>query len=342
MAVTYEAYTVPVSWTPDQFFDQLQAAFVDAGITVFDRFSSGAYTHLVAEVVYDPTKVYGKRYYRFLINSGLLYCAISNGWNATTHVPTGDNYLDYHGNASATTTTGFMAMMALSSTTSAIVKRYTSGIDSDFSVFAILSGTSFCSFWMVPNGAALQPWVDLAKTSFGMIHFPHIYTTGYCIISMPFNLALQRDCYSGNGMTGGSNHSGYSQNWWNSHYRYLVTGRSSYSYGGNWPNQNMSQPFNQNSRPENYITLPVNDSTNNPLYTSDKAPVFAGVPYNAYIQDALPADFGIAGLYSNASTPGSQLIVQAGVEEWEIVAVRNNTNSPGSTYPSGAFVARTL
>lgn len=345
MAVAFESYSVSVSWTATQFFDALEAAFIDAGYctAAYDRFTSGSYAHMVIELVYDGTKTYGKRYYRFLLSGGYLYLSIANGWNAATHAPTGTNYVDYHNNTSQTTTNGFWQFAALSTSTSCLIKRYTSSVDPDFSAFVVANGSNNFCFWMVPPGAARQPWVDLAKTSFGMIHHPSFYTVGHCQITFPFNLAIQRDCYAATGMRGGITHDGQSTNWWHSHYRYLVTGRADYTYGGNWMNNSTTLPFSgSNLQPQVFITLPTNDAANNPSYTSDKAPIFSGVPYNAYLQDSLPADFGITGLYYNTSTAGSQLIVQAGTEEWEILALRNNTNSPGTTYPSGAFVARTV
>lgn len=342
MAVTTQAYNLSVNWTATQFFDALEDAFIDAGIittAAYDRFVDGAYTHMVVEVVYDAAKAYGKRYYRFMFNSGTLWYSISNGWNATTHQPTGTLYVDYPSNSGNQSSNGFWQYASFSTTTSVVIKRFTSGVSTNFSAFRIQNGTNFCCFFLVPATASRQPWLDLAKTSFGMMHHPNIYTSGYSYISFPFNICVRRDAHSGPALRGDTM---YFEAWWHSHYNYAVWGKQNQTYGGNWAYTNSNFPHAVNSIPANVIPLPIDDPANNPAYATLKAPVFAGVPYNAYLQDALPTDFGISGVYNNTMGIGDQLVVQAGIEEWEILARKNNQNSDGTVYPSGAFVARVV
>lgn len=346
MAVTVASYNLSAGWTGVTFLDLLEEAFVDAGIVAtaaYDRFADGSYAHMVVEVVYDAAKTYGKRYYRFMAYNDRLWLNVSNGWNAATNVPAGTQYLDYGSTTASNTTSGWWEFAQFSSATSLVLTRYQSSIDTDFNVFKVQTGTYDASFFLVPASANLQPYIDLDVTSFGCPHWPHCYvntSNGYWGgVSFPSNLGLRRDVHTGAALR---NNTGF-LHFPSSHYNYAFWGKYE-NYGDNYASGDPSLPFTStgyygfNAVNNGWIPLPVDDPANNPAQPALKYPIYAGLPYNAYLQDPMPADFGAAGSLSNALTPGDKLIVTAGTEEWEVIARRNNSYTGGIT---PAFVART-
>jgi hypothetical protein len=111
-------------------------------------------------------------------------------------------------------------------------------------------------------------------------------------------------------------------------YHYLGPGNSSGSFS-NTPNTGT------------YIILPNAFTNTNPAFASDVTPVFTGLNYWAYLNEAMPSDFGIASYYlANTLAIRDKLIVTAATEEWEMINIINNSGTSGQA--SGMFVARVV
>jgi hypothetical protein len=75
------------------------------------------------------------------------------------------------------------------------------------------------------------------------------------------------------------------------------------------------------------LTLPVALTNTQSGLASDHNPVFTGPPISPYMA-SMPSDFGVAGYFdSNSMAVQDKLIVSAGTEEWEMLAVALNSNS---------------
>jgi hypothetical protein len=87
------------------------------------------------------------------------------------------------------------------------------------------------------------------------------------------------------------------------------------------------------------VMLPIGINLNNPAYSADSSPVMTGFPPTLYINESMPADFGIASNYvGNTMAVLDTFTVTAGTEVWEILSVANSSGSNGA---SPMFMART-
>lgn len=334
MAVTTEIYPLIAGWTSTDFFDALEAAFVDAGYCAaqYDRYSVSGFEHMVIEVVYDATKTYGKRYYRFMLNGGVLWASICNFWNATTHAPTGTVYVD-HTNVSNTQTYPWWRLVRASSVSSGYIKRYTSGARSTFSAFQVVTGSGHLAFTVPGPAEARQSWVDLSKFSFGQIHAFNTRVNqndgrGEAFLQM--NVMVRRDINAGPALNTTESFY-YNQQPSQANYSYAFNGgQSSWQVGDNYSAQgNANSDLTEPSavvNPPGVITLPTAVPAMNPSFATARFPIFAGLAWSAYMVDPLPADFGAYGSNAIAPSVGDDLIVTAGVEEWEVITRRNNPN----------------
>jgi len=330
MAVTVEDYTATATWTASGLADLFRDAFIDAGLMTawYDTFLN-TIENRVLEVQYDGTKTYGKTYYWFQFTTSGVFISVATGWNATTHVPTGTQYLDYvH---STTNSTGnHRTLTSLNATTTVTLTRYTSGVSSGFSWFLLRNGTTYFNFHIPGAGATRVSWLDLDKVWFGLI----VRCKGFTLseaFRMPFTneLPLTRRGY----LAAASSRDRTESFWFNGYaeietYQYIGPGNTSGSYS-NAPSGGT------------YIILPNAFTNTNPAFTSNVTPVFTGLNYWAYLNQAMPSDFGIASYYlSNTLTIRDKLIVTAATEEWEMINIINNTGSVGQA--SGMFLARVV
>ncbi len=336
MAVTKETYTATTTWTAAQLATLFQDAFIDAGLMTawYDSFLNTV-ENRVLEVQYDGTKTYGKTYYWFQFTTGGVFLHVATGWNATTHVPTGTQYLDYY-STTTNATTNHATLVSLASTTSVTLTRYTSGVDSSFSWFIIRNGTTSYNFHIPSAGVGKASWLDLNKVLFHPVINTGTSTSGtYGIVDFFNACPLTRRSYlaqgSLRGATGaieyGSGAGAYSRNYST---RYL-------GYG----NQSNAASNNKSSTAPTGIVLPIGFNNANPAYTTDVIPVFTSLNYWAHLTSAMPSDFGISFHYANNTMAvQDKLIVTASTEEWEMLAVTNNGTI--TTGASPMFVARVV
>jgi hypothetical protein len=335
MTVTTETYTATTTWTAAELADLFKDAFIDAGLMTdwYDSFLN-TIENRILEVQYDGAKTYGKTYYWFQFTTGGVFLHVATGWNSTTHVPTGTQYIDYF-STSTNTTSNHRQLVTLSASTTATLTRYTSAINTDFSWFLLKNGTTTYNFHVPDAGAPEVSWLDLNKVLFCPFvnAFTQVSSTHGFLRFRNNSPQLRRSYLGSTALRGATDANSFVFIYWDmSHYGYCGLGNASASVFSNIPNNSL----------ESYTVLPVAFNNTNPAYSTDQVPVFTGVNYNQYLSESMPADFGISFHYANNTMAVlDKLIVTASTEEWEMLAVTNSTSTP----PAGVspmFLARVV
>ncbi len=151
MTVVPQTYTATATWTATQLADIFKQAFIDAGLMTdwFDSFLNTV-ENRVLRVINDGAKTYGTVYYWFMFTTGGVFVATTNTWNASTHVPTGTQYIDYYSTTTSATSAAASATAAASSAT--LAASYTPAITAGVSgYFLTNNGTT-------ANWASLSDW----------------------------------------------------------------------------------------------------------------------------------------------------------------------------------------
>lgn len=322
MAVVKQAYASAVApWAITSVCDDVRDAFIGAGLMTawFDSFTAGGYEHRVLQVTYDASKTYGKTYYWLAFNGVGIWLRIVSGWNATTHVPTGIQYVDYY-DANTSALNGADQLITISTSISFSVTRYTS---SGRSFFTLRTGTAFHTFTIDPAGTTFRSFYDL---SLGYHEGWFTVTAGGSQVYFSNRVRQKRALLLGssiNGSFGGSNQG-----------------------GGNQVVSQYSIPINSNTgtsaqAPASGFVLP-GWTTTNPSVASNFNPVFTGIRLSSIHTSDIPADFGITAIkVSNTLAIQDNATVTAGSEEYEILHFSNQgfTNGVAS---NPVFLARTI
>jgi len=332
MAVTVETYTATATWTAAQLATLFEDAFIDAGLMTawYDSFLN-TIENRILEVEYDDTKTYGKTYYWFQFTTGGVFLHVATGWNATTHVPTGTQYLDYFA-TTTNSTTNHRNLRSLTSTTTVSLTRYTSASNADFSWFLLQNGTNSFNFHIPDAGAPEASWLDLGKVMFcPFLSAQTRIIQNYALAAFRNECPqLRRSYLCGGSLRGATSSSNYTS------YYNIET----YSYLGSGNQNNSTANLNGGSSVSD-IYMPLGFNNTNPEYGTDVIPVFTGVNYWAYLAEAMPSDFGISFHYANNTMAvRDKLIVAAATEEWEMISVVNSTSLSGNA--SSMFVARVV
>ena len=328
MACTKETYTATATWTASQLANLFRDAFIDAGLMTdwFDSFLSGSIENRVLEVTYDGTKAYGKTYYWFMFATTGVWLHVATGWNASTDVPTGTQYLDFFATTTNATTNHWQMFAAATSNTVELV-RYTSGVDADQSWFTIKRSGSVDRTFAILKGVTVQSWLDLSKGFFnGFVHVAPTIDNNSGVVQFDRGPSLRREIAVGTHLIGITNSSSYVGT--------SITAQSLLSYGAVGRVSNSGSNYGSTG----FIPLPTASATANPAYTADSNPVFHSLPFHPYVAESLPSDFGMSFHFaSNAFDPGDTLVVTAGTEEWEVLA---ETAGTAGTVPTPMFLAR--
>lgn len=326
MTVVPQTYTATATWTAVQLADTFKQAFIDAGLMTdwFDTFLSGTVENRILRVIHDGAKTYGTVYYWFMFTTTGVFVNTTNTWNATTHVPTGTVYLDYF--STATNTTGNHAtLLALVNTTTCTVTRYTSGINSGATVFLIRNGTNNRTFILSHPSFNAQSFIDLNKVTYNGL----LTVVGGTTSNLAW-LQINQLCHTRTSYLGGvpSRGSVAVQFFTNSRgiYRYAALG-------------NVNNTFANIDDGNPYVFLPVATTNTHSALASNHLPVFTSPTISPYMPQ-FPSDFGFATYYaSSAMTVQDTLVVTAGTEEWEMMAIAvNSTVDAGRIF----FLARTV
>jgi hypothetical protein len=328
MAVTKQTYTAAPTWTAAQLATIFEDAFVDAGLMTawYDSFLSGAVENRILEITYDGAKTYGKTYYWFMFTTTAIGVSVASGWNATTDVPTGTQYLDFFATTTNATTNHTILRSSLATGTAAELVRYTA---SGYSWFVFRNGAVPAPFFIAPATTGIAPWIDLDKVLF------HHFILGQPSVTSPTSIsigtvqftsiyALRRSYYIQGALRGESRIAAF------------LVSHITQSYAANG---------NANGNLTNYATtfsvlVPYGFNNANPAYTANYLPVINGYSYSNYTTSSMPGDFGIFFNYGvTAFAFGDRIVVSAGVEEWEVYSFANNTNADSA---SALIVARVV
>lgn len=347
MAVTKQAYTANNIWTAAQLASVFRSAFIDAGLMTewYDSFVNNSIENRILEVVYDASKTYGKTYYWFMFTTSGVFYHYATGWNTTTKQPTGTLYLDYTNNSFTDTSRMVTLRSGLSTSSPVQILRYTSQDKPSHSWFMVGQSNSFSPFLIAPASHSPASWIDLDKTFFNHLLFPslslqNVYAANLTMVSRGFTRRSALLGSAFNGTTTG-------QEFWTT--TAPVASYTAFGRGSNLASNNMGggggtgfETSATTIRASMSIALPYANSAANPAYTSNYNPVCLGMPYSMWIpSSAMPTDFGIVGHYANNTMVQlDTFVVTSGVEEWEILAVANNTTV--TVGASIALVARVI
>jgi hypothetical protein len=336
VAVTKQTYTAAATWTASQLADIFRDAFIDAGLMTdwHDSFLSGSVENRVLEVIYNAGATYGKTYYWFQFTTTGVFIHLATGWNTASDIPSGTQYLDYFA-TTTNATTNHQQILATLTTTDVSVIRYSSGDVSGFTWFVLRNGTTFQMLHIPRAAAPIVSWIDLNKS------FYHLY--GHVIVETDsaigavrfgnFGPCLRRSYLGGAALRGATTAANY-----NSSILGVLSYPIRYCGVGNVNNQATSN--SRSSFAANTI-LPTNFNNTNPAYATDEVPIFTALPYTPYLNEGLPNDFGVAFHYANNTMARfDKLIVTPGTEEWEMLAVTNNSDIAGQASPM--FLARVV
>lgn len=356
MAVSKQAYTCAAPWVASQLADAFRDAFIDASLMTawHDEWATGLgaglVLHRVLRVVYDSSKKYGTvfHWFTFLAN-GLSYYSFAHQWDIPNHRPGGTSKYDYAGNGSFVAGTSHRLFGNNILSTTVTLTRYTSGIRPNFSMFLLKAGNEYFSFFFMPPGTRQQPFVNLDLNTCGglmlpvitgstsadsssvrisrVVRFLHVMAMRNSIWG--YGTSVGRDADIVEAAAVGASYEGYGSglsSFTSSTGNTMADGTISPSIGLRNEVSSLSSPPARLS-----IALPAEKSASNPNRTDDNTPVFTDLPFSMYFLDRLPLDFGIAWHYVNSTMEVQDIFqVTAGIEEWEILAVTNssNTNNP--------------
>jgi hypothetical protein len=338
MAVTKQTYTATATWTAAQLATIFESAFIDAGLMTawYDNFLNTVENRIL-EVQYDNTKTYGKTYYWFQFTTAGVFLSVATGWNATTHVPTGTQYLDYFA-TTTNVTTNHATLVSLVNTTTTTLTRYTSGVTSSFSWFVVRNGTTSYNLHIPSASVGRVTWMDLDKVLFHPVlkAVASINNQGGWAEFQNICTATRRSYLAQGSLRGNTSATDYGAG--TSVYHKI----SPYRYMG-WGNTTIgsNNALDQTVLRTGTIPLPTGFNNANPAYTTDVIPVFTGLNYWAHLTSAMPSDFGVSFHYANNTMAiQDKLIVTASTEEWEMLAVTNNAII--TTGASPMFLARVV
>lgn len=352
MAVTKQTYTLLSGWTATTFLDNLlKPALVDAGLMSdwYDSFNISNVNNQfrVMQLQYNTAKTYGTTYYYFWCNGSEFGVAIASGWNTTTHVPTGTQFIDYHllptnmsnANSSYSVTNLGRTSGGITNTTSVIIDRYTSQANTKQSWFVLNQGSTGRSkpFAFIHPNTTLNSWVDLDK---GLL--AGLYMTSADVANRVGLLSFRQQENIRRAFCTGTALRGFAETYWGSD-KFHLCGFAPYSYVGlgsenNSPDGNTTYTKNN---PYSGFVLPVGKSSVNPAYTSDYIPICTGLSWCQYASEALSSDFAVYMHYANNNIAfQDKFIVSAGVQEWEILDFANNSVVNDGASPM--FLARVV
>jgi hypothetical protein len=313
MAVTKATYTATATWTASQLADVFKQAFIGAGLMTdwYDSFLNTV-ENRVLQVVHDSGKTYGTVYYWFMFTTGGVFIHTALGWNATTHVPTGTQYLDYFA-TTTNATTNHRSLVSLAAATTVSLTRYTSAVNSGCSWFVLRNGSTYQPFMLPSPTMGPSALIDQNKMAFnGMLYTINNFSSAYTYLDFVHGACHLRRTYLGATVLRGT--TGYTYTPYV--YRYFAQGNST-SVTTNYSNSSSLVG----------VVLPTAHANTQSALASDHTPVFTSPTVSPYMA-ALPSDFGVASYYaSNAMAVQDTLVVSSGSEEWEMLTVCSNATT---------------
>jgi hypothetical protein len=341
MAVTKETYTLNANWTADQAADLLKDAFIDAGYMAdwHDSFTiAGGRLARVLRIQYDSTKTYGTSFYIFYFQVGFIRVTLASGWDTSTDLPTGTQFLDFISLPSSYTTSDSSSarnttpVFSGSTTSNLILTRYTSNDDAKQSWLVFSQGTNVSQpFSVLHKNTVLHSWLDLDKGMIsGYLRVAALEANSAGAVAFRTDQAVRRCLLIGTAFRGATQDSDFVLINYNN---YLYSGVGSVS-GSTTGNIGFGR-VNSGSA----VLLPVGKNSANPAFTTDYIPICTDLPWSMWTPTRLADDFAVYMHYaSNTIAYQNKFIVQAGINEWETLAFENNaTVNDGA---SATFLAR--
>lgn len=348
MPVTKQTYSLNAPWTATDMAGIVRTAFIDAGLMTewHDNFAIGGKQFRVMRIQHNAAKAYGSSFYYFVFEeSGGLgpRVALATGWNPSgtppVNVPTGTQYLDYHqppsqlGNNALTSSA---LSPSLSTTSNTFLDRYTSAEDAKQTWFVFRQpGVISAPFSFLHKDTTLHSWLDLDKGAISGLSTVKAGVSnrmGYVGFRLEEN--IRRCLLFGSVLRGNTDSS--SNEWhevkYNTH-TYIGVGNSASGF-------NLAGDIQKNSLGA-AVALPVGRNSANPAYTSDYSPICTNLPWSPWTPTRLANDFGIYMHYPDNDTAyGDKFIVQAAVNEWQVLNWANNTVVNDGA--SATFLARAV
>ena len=312
MAIIKQVYTLTPSWSASGLADLFRSAFIDAGLMAdwHASFLSAAVENRILQVVFDPARTYGTTYYWFMFTTSGVYVHTAGQWAAGATVPSGSQYQDYF----ATTTnavTNHFTLLALSSSTSVTLTRYTSQQKAGCTFFVLAQGAAVRAPFLIPTPAfGPNGFVSLDHVLYnGLIRASSNRSNNAARIAFEHIGGHLRTTYLGaTALRGGTNAGSYYTLVELQLYIAPATISSSAAFSGN-----------MGSIGEAGIYLPTAMAVTHSGLAADHLPVFTGPCIGAYLQP-LPDEFALIPYHASAAPmAGDRIIVSAGVEEWEIL-----------------------
>jgi hypothetical protein len=334
MVVSVATYSLPAGWTYAALADSLfGAAFAAAGLMApggwHDQFVTGSNTVRVLRVPHDSTKTYGATFYYLVFRSSdAPGIALASGWNTTTKVPTGTQYLDYHTLPSAISQTGsnFGASRICPFTpqTNTVIHldRYTSEFDTKQSWFVLRQGLNRSPpFTILHQNTILQPWVDLSRGLLNGYATVQAFTSGNMgVVSFQFQENLRRCLMSGSALRSDVDGAGAGR------YHGVAFNTQCYAGVGSAPNatsSNLSSGFTGSNG--SAFLLPIGKTSANGEFLTDYAPIVSDMGWWPVTPTRLASDFGIYFHYAdNTSAYGDQFNTPNGLTKWAVLQFANN------------------
>lgn len=325
MAVTKQTYTAAANWTASGFAGAMRSAFIGANLMAewYDSFLSGSIENRILEINYQGSKNYGKCYYWFMFTATEFKVAMASGWNATTHVPTGTQYVDYFSTSTNTLTGHTSIASSLVAATQLDIIRYTSAQNSNYSWFVLRNGAAPSPFFIAPASATIVSWLDLNKFLFHHFVAPrykHSPSSANDMAGVTFTdyYRIGRSYRDTGWIKGAAGDYNY----------YATQNHPLLSY------RCLSDALNGSgvTATDPVIHVPYGFSGVNPAFGSNYTPVVNGYSYSPYVLQPMPSDFGFQfSFLSSAFSFADRVVVTPGTEEWEVIDYRNNnTTTSGS------------
>lgn len=348
MPVTKQTYSANAPWTATDLAGIMRSALIDAGLMTewYDSFAINDKQYRVMRIQHNAAKVYGSSFYYFLFDNGYILpiVALATGWNPSgtppVNVPTGTQYLDYHRlpvNMSGGSETGSaLTWSELSKTSNIFLDRYTSAEDAKQSWFVLRQpGLISDPFSFLHKDTTLHSWLDLDKgvvSGFSTVRSVVESRMGY--VAFRVNENIRRCLLIGTALRGNTDSTGSS--WHNLRYNtHVYVGVGSSASGSNIGQGITGSAYG------GAVALPVAKNSANPAYVSDYSPICTNLPWSPWTPTRLANDFGVYMHYADNDTAyGDRFVVQAALNEWEVLDFANNTVVVDGA--SSCFVARVV
>ena len=340
MAATKQTHSAAPTWTASQLANVFRDAFIGAGLMAswYDSFLSDSVENRILEITYDGSKTYGKCYYWFQFTTTFAGVSVASGWNASTHQPTGTQYLDFFSTATNTTANHYSIAGTLFASTEVAIVRYTSGAHS---WFVLRNGATPFPFMITPGSATIVPWLDLSKTFFHHFVAATLTTRSSTAVDASGAVAfrsqmqMRRSFVAGQAVrTATEFPNNYNRPTMLNSYHSLANAEGSFTQNAAYVNGLSIINLDGLST----IVVPAGLNNTNPAYTSNYVPILFGISYSPYVNTPLPADFAIHFPFTATQFAfGDSIVVTAGVEEWEVLAFANNNQT---TSPNPLLLAR--